>query len=86
MCTQDEVVCDGACVPEVNNCGTCGNDCVAVLGTLPANAHAECDDGECKIECDDDYELCNGECMMESEFNTDDNCGCARMRLITEKQ
>jgi hypothetical protein len=46
--------CDGECKDisnDVDNCGSCGNVCVA-----PANAQATCESGVCGFVCDEGYE------------------------------
>ncbi|MFH1435253.1 MAG: hypothetical protein ABIJ56_06020 [Pseudomonadota bacterium] len=61
---------------DTQNCGSCGNACA--LGPEAENALAECDAGECVIECsrrwtDLDGDESNG-CEYECEYSSEEKC------------
>jgi hypothetical protein len=54
ICVPPTTNCDDVCVDlsmDLNNCGSCGNVCVA-----PANAQATCESAVCGFVCDEGYE------------------------------
>ncbi|MFK7986443.1 MAG: hypothetical protein AB8I08_10455 [Sandaracinaceae bacterium] len=75
MCTGSTTNCDGSCVDTFDSrrhCGGCGQACVA-----PELGSAECEDGECLIECDLGAHPCDGTCVSDTDVNFcagDDRC------------
>ncbi len=69
-CPAGSTGCSGGCVElgsDVNNCGTCGNQCTSAIGEI-------CQGGQCA--CPGSDVVCNGVCVDES--NDASNCGaCA---------
>ncbi len=64
VCADPKVYCDGACVEQsVLNCGI---DC----DVCPEAPHgvAVCSEGECALECEQDYEPCESGCCLVEEL------------------
>src|SRR5665648_690772 len=77
-CIAGFTLCNGACtltngfLTDVNNCGSCGNDCP----NGPANSQSTCSGGQCGFTCNVGFTLCNGACIATDDFLTDlNNCG-----------
>lgn len=76
-CEDEEVLCEGSCVDPASDQDFCGatKDCAGNNAGQVCDDGSSCEDGQCRLNCDEAMVACAGECIQPA--SDEQHCGAA---------